>query len=218
MGIIRIAIDGPSGSGKSTTAKSIAKALKIEYVDTGAMYRAVAYKARANGILPEDDDAVKQMLEHTEIDFIDGNVYLDGQNVNDKIRTIEISALASLISKLPSCRSKLVDIQRSIANAKSVVMDGRDIGTNVLEDAEFKFYITASADVRIRRRFEELKAKGDDVTIEAVAADLMQRDLNDTMRELNPLRKADDAIEISTDEKNIEQVTKTLLQYINSKG
>ena len=137
-----------SGSGKVRRRKNVAKALGIEYIDTGAMYRAAAYKALSCGVPVSDDEAVGEMLSGTEIDFVQGNIILDGENVNDKIRTLEISKAASQVSKLVSCRNKLVEIQRRIAAAKSVVMDGRDIGTNVLPGASHKFYVTASLETR----------------------------------------------------------------------
>jgi len=213
MSIISIAIDGPSGSGKSTAAKNLAARLGIEYIDTGAMYRAAAYKSIQKGVELEDE-AIGKMLEDTEIDFVGGNIYLDGENINGLIRTLEVSAKASAVSALPSCRAKLVDIQRKIAASKSVVMDGRDIASNVLPNASHKFFVTCDLDIRAERRYAELKAKGDEITLEEVRADLAQRDHNDSTRKLNPLRKADDAIEISTDDIGIDEVTELLVSYI----
>lgn len=213
---IIIAIDGPSGSGKSTTAKNIAKELGIEYIDTGAMYRAAALQAKLKNV-PVEDGAVSEMLDHTDIDFMDGEIFLDGREVNDQIRTLEISALASQISQLASCRSKLVEIQRRIARAKSIVMDGRDICTNVLPEAEFKFYITASIDVRAERRWKEMQDSGHNVSLEAVKADIEKRDHEDMTRELNPLVKAPDAVELSTDGHSIEEMTAILKSYIIKK-
>ena len=143
--IIRIAIDGPSGAGKSTIAKQVAAKLGIEYVDTGAMYRAVGLKMKTEGVSPEDIEGVKNVLEHTSIDFEQGVIRLDGEDVSGKIRTPEISAAASQYSALAPVREKLVQIQREIGHRKSVVMDGRDIGTNVFTDAQYKFFLTASA-------------------------------------------------------------------------
>ena len=213
---LSIAIDGTSGSGKSTAAKNVAKALGIEYIDTGAMYRAAAYKALSCGVPVSDDEALGEMLSGTEIDFVQGNIILDGENVNDKIRTLEISKAASQVSKLVSCRNKLVEIQRRIAAAKSVVMDGRDIGTNVLPGASHKFYVTASLETRARRRLRELQSKGEDTTYEKVFADLKARDHNDMTRALNPLVQAEDAVFISTDEYGIEETTRKILSYIRS--
>lgn len=211
-----IAIDGPSGSGKSTTAKNVAKALGIEYIDTGAMYRAAALQAKLTDT-PMEDEAVASMLDKTDIDFMDGEIFLNGREVDDQIRSLEISALASRISQLPSCRTKLVEIQRKIAKSKSVVMDGRDIASNVLPDAEYKFYITASPEVRAERRWKELCEKGHNESLEAVKADLEKRDHEDMTRELNPLVKAEGAIEISTDNHSIEEMTALIRSYIPKK-
>lgn len=218
MDIINIAIDGTSGSGKSTAAKNVAKALGIEYIDTGAMYRAAAYKALECGISVSDDRAIGEMLDDTEIDFSGGRIFLDGKDVGDKIRTLEISNAASQVSQLASCRSKLVEIQRRIASAKSVVMDGRDIGTNVLPAASHKFYVTASLETRARRRLAELQEKGEPATYEEVYADLQKRDHNDMTRALNPLVRAKDAVDITTDELDIEQTTQKLLSCITEAG
>ena len=157
------------------------------------------------------------MLDNTDIDFMDGEIFLDGREVNDQIRNLEISALASQISQLASCRTKLVQIQRRIAKAKSVVMDGRDICTNVLPEAEFKFYMTASIDVRAERRFKELQESGHNVSLDEVKADIEKRDHEDMTRELNPLVKANDAIEISTDDHTVEEMTQLLKSYIVKK-
>lgn len=213
---LSIAIDGTSGSGKSTAAKNVAKALGIEYIDTGAMYRAAAYKALSLGVSADDEEAVGGMLEDTDIDFVGGNIILDGENVNDRIRTLEISEAASRISKLASCREKLVNIQRKIAAARSVVMDGRDIGTNVLPQASHKFYVTASLEARTERRLKELLEKGENATYESVFQDLKERDHSDMTRKLNPLVRAEDAVFISTDEYGIEETTEKILSYIKS--
>lgn len=213
--ILNIAIDGPAGSGKSTAAKNLAEALGIEYIDTGAMYRAVAYKAIESGTALDDDDAVKDMLKNTEIDFFGGNVYLDGEDVSGKIRQPEISKAASTVSQLAACRSRLAELQRQIASSKSIVMDGRDIGTNVLPNADYKFYVTASPEKRAERRLAELKEKGSEFTFEEVLKDINDRDSKDMNRTLNPLKKADDATEIITDDLDIEGTTQKLMGYID---
>ena len=212
MEILRIAIDGPSGSGKSTAAKNLAALLGIEYIDTGAMYRAVALKALRREV-PFEDGPIRAMLEETDIDFSGGRILLDGEDVGDGIRTLEVSAGASRVAALESCREKLVEIQRKIAASKSVVMDGRDIGSNVLPDAEFKFFVTASIEARAKRRWAEIGEK-DGVTLEEVEQDLRQRDHNDMTRSLNPLVKAEDAIEISTDEIGIAETAELLCSYV----
>ena len=204
--ILRIAVDGPSGAGKSTIAKAVAKKLNIDYIDTGAMYRAVGYKMLQKGVALTDIEGLQAMLDDTEIDFSQGNIYLDGAIVNDYIRTPEISKQASDCSAIGIVRKKLVDLQQKMGESKSVIMDGRDIGTVVFPDAEFKFYVTASAEERARRRYEELIAKGQDVTFEQVLTDLNTRDHNDSTREITPLRKADDAIEVDTTDMGIEAV------------
>lgn len=204
--IIRIAVDGPSGAGKSTIAKAIAARLSIDYIDTGAMYRAVGYKMLKEGISMDDLPAIEKMLADTEIDFSEGNIYLDGENINGLIRTEEISKQASDCSALGVVRAKLTEQQQKMGEKKSVIMDGRDIGTVVFPDAEYKFYITASAEERAGRRYRELIEKGQEVTFEKVLADIRQRDHNDSTREINPLRRAEDAIELDTTEMSIEEV------------
>ncbi|MBQ2617658.1 MAG: (d)CMP kinase [Synergistaceae bacterium] len=213
--IYRIAIDGPSGAGKSTIAKAVAKALNIDYIDTGAMYRAVGYKMDKKGIPFEECEALDAMLESTDIDFVGGDVILDGEVVNALIRTPEVSMLASQCSQLAPVRTKLVEIQRGMGQRKSVIMDGRDIGTNVLKDAEYKIFLTASAEERANRRFKELQEKGENQTYEEVLEDIKQRDHNDMTRELNPLRKADDAIEVDTTGMGIDEVVAAVLDIVN---
>ena len=212
--IFRIAIDGPSGAGKSTIAKAVAKKLNIDYIDTGAMYRAVGYKMDKAGVPMEEGPALKEMLDATDIDFVAGDIILDGQIVNDVIRTPEVSMLASACSALPMVREKLVEIQRGMGTRKSVIMDGRDIGTNVLKDAEYKIFLTASAEERAKRRFLELQEKGTPQAYEDVLEDIKQRDHNDMTRELNPLAKADDAVELNTDGLGIDEVVQAVLDMI----
>jgi len=212
--VFRVAIDGPGGAGKSTIAKTVAKRLNIDYIDTGAMYRAVGYKMKLCGISEDDEEALKKMLDDTDIDFRDGSIFLDGKTVNDEIRTSEISQMASRCSALPMVREKLVDIQRSMGERKSVIMDGRDIGTNVMKDAEYKFFLTATPQERASRRYRELVQKGEETSLEEVLEDIMQRDHNDMTRKLNPLRKADDAVEIDSTELFIEEVIERILKEI----
>lgn len=212
--VFRIAIDGPSGAGKSTIASEVAARLKIDYIDTGAMYRAVGYKMKKLGIKAEDEDKVAGMLEDTDIDFTDGNIILDGEIVNSKIRTSEISEAASAVSALPPVREKLVQLQREMGNRKSVIMDGRDIGTNVLKDAEYKFFLTAEPEERAERRYKEMLEKGEQVSYRQVLEDIKKRDYNDTTRKMNPLRKADDAVELDTSGMTVEEVVKEVLNNI----
>ena len=216
--ILRIAIDGPSGAGKSTIAKIVAEKMGIDYIDTGAMYRAIGLKMVSEGVSREDTEeaaaARQEVLDRTEIDFDSGVITLDGEDVSGKIRTPEISIAASDYSRFPEVRTKLVTIQREIGHRKSVVMDGRDIGTNVFTDAQYKFFLTATPEERARRRVKELLEKGEDVSYEATLEDIKKRDYNDTHRKLNPLAKADDAIEVDTTDMTIEEVVQTILDQI----
>ena len=216
--IIRIALDGPSGSGKSTIAKKLSQKLNILYLDTGAMYRATAVKALSLNIDTIDEQGVKTFIDdiNLEIKYIDGaqHTFLDGQDVSEKIREPHVSMAASNISSLKCVRLKMVDMQRKIASSMSCVLDGRDIGSFVLPDADFKFYITASVDVRADRRFKELMLKGHTVKFDELRKEIEQRDYNDKNRDFSPLKKADDAIEIDTSFMTIEQVLNKVLSYI----
>lgn len=213
-GIYRVAIDGPSGAGKSTIAKAVAKKLGIDYIDTGAMYRAVGLKVKTNGIDHLDEQAMGAMLADTDIDFVDGDIILDGQIVNQEIRANDMSMMASKVSALPAVREKLVELQRKMGQTKSIIMDGRDIGTNVLTDAEYKFFMTASAEERADRRYKELIEKGQEVTYDQILEDIKQRDYNDMTRALNPLKKADDAMELDTTGMSIDEVTDFILNEV----
>lgn len=212
--IIKIAIDGPGGAGKSTIAKIVAKELEIDYIDTGAMYRAIGYKVKKTGVDIEDMTALQAMLDETDIDFNQGNIILDGTIVNKEIRTPDMSLMASKVAALGIVREKLVALQRAMGKTKSIIMDGRDIGSNVLTDAEFKFFMTASAEERADRRYKELIEKGEEVTFEDVLNDIKQRDYNDTHRKLNPLKAADDAIMLDTTGMSIEEVVNNILRKV----
>ena len=212
--LIRIAVDGPSGAGKSTIAKAVAAKLGIDYIDTGAMYRAIGYKMKLEDIEDSSDARFGQVLDDTDIDFADGDIILDGETVNDLIRTPEMSERASRFSAIPAVRAKLVELQRGMGMKKSVIMDGRDIGTNVLKDAEYKFFLTAAAEERAERRYKELKEKGENISFEEVLEDIKQRDYRDMTRELNPLKKADDALEVDTTGLSIEEVTDRIVKEI----
>lgn len=203
---IRIAIDGPSGAGKSTIAKAVARELGIDYVDTGAMYRAIGLKMTSRGMAMEESEALQKMLDETDIDFRSGDVILDGQVVSDRIRTPEISMAASACSALAMVRSKLVELQQKMGREKSIIMDGRDICEVVLPDAELKYYLTASAEERARRRTDELIAKGEKVNFDQVLADIEMRDYNDSHRAVTPLRRAEDAEEIDSTSMTIDEV------------
>ena len=209
---INIAIDGPGAAGKSTIAKCLAKKLNYVHLDTGAMYRSTAYKALQNHICLEDEEAVCKMLEHTKIQLlIDGSILLDGEDVSDKIRTNEISLAASLVSKLANVRRMLVARQQEMAKEKGFIMDGRDIGTVVLKDAEVKIYMTATPMARAKRRYDQNIAKNIPTgSIEEIAREIAERDLQDMTRENSPLKKADDAVEIDTSDMSIEEVTERI--------
>ena len=204
--MIRIAIDGPGGAGKSTIAKLVSNKLGLEYIDTGAMYRAIGLKLNRERISPNDIEAIRESLDNTSIDFVDGKIILDDEDVSDIIRTQEISKLASMYSQIPDVRTKLVDIQRRIAGGKGVIMDGRDIGTNVLTDAELKIFLTAAPMIRARRRYDELVSKGVQAVFNDIYDDIKGRDYQDTHRKLNPLVKAEDAVLLDTSEMSIEEV------------
>ena len=209
--MIRIAIDGPGGAGKSTIAKLAGDKLGLEYIDTGAMYRAVGLKLNRKGIKPDDLISISNVLEETTIDFVNGKIILDGDDVSDIIRTQEISKFASIYSQIPEVRSKLVDIQRRIAAGKSVIMDGRDIGTNVLTDAELKVFLTADSMVRARRRYEELRSKGVNANLDDIHEEIKERDYQDMNRKLNPLVQAEDAIRLDTSDMTIDEVVNTIV-------
>ena len=202
-----IAIDGPAGSGKSTVAKIIAKNLGFTYIDTGAMYRAITLKALNLKIKDLGDEANYDFIKSTTLDFVDSKMTMDGIDVSKEIITEEIVKNVSLVSSLKYVRVELVELQRQMAKRANVVMDGRDIGTNVLTDADLKIFLTATVDVRAERRYLEQKEKGiSDMTFEEVKADLIRRDTYDSTRKHNPLRKAEDAIELDTSGLSIEEV------------
>lgn len=218
---MNIAIDGPAGAGKSTIAKILAARLGILYLDTGAMYRAVGYKAIKSGVSVSDLAAVENMLKNTTVDVKveDGvqHVYLDGEDVSGVIRTPEVSRAASDISALPPVRHAMVDLQRIIAAKQDTVLDGRDVGTFVLPNAEHKFFLTASVEERAKRRYKELVGRGENCDFEKIRKDIETRDYNDSHRELAPLKKADDAIEVDTTFMTIEEVADKLATLISNK-
>jgi len=207
---IRIAIDGPAGAGKSTIAKRLASDLGIDYIDTGAMYIALALKIVREGIDYKDEAALNSLLARTDVDFENGHVLLDGEIVDREIRTPEVSKMASDSSTVFEIREKLVALQRKMGEKKSLVMDGRDIGTNVLKDAEYKFYLTASVAVRALRRAKEMEEKGEAVDLAQVEADIRFRDHQDSTRQHNPLKRADDAFEIDSSDIGIEEVVQMI--------
>ena len=212
---MHIAIDGPSGAGKSTIAKALAADLGCIYLDTGAMYRTVGLMAKRRGIDTKDDAKLDEMLKSADIRVSmteEGQrMLLDGEDVEDLIRTQEISMAASDVAVCPSVRKRMVEIQQAIAAENDVVMDGRDIGTRVLPNAEYKFFLNASPEVRAMRRFDELRNKGQDVTYDDVLEDVKARDLQDTTRKESPLTLAPDATEVATDDLNIDEVVQVIM-------
>lgn len=219
--IYNIALDGPAGSGKSTVAKALAKDYNILYLDTGAMYRACGLKALRLGISPKDRAAVEKMLPqlNVKVEYKDGaqHTILDGEDVSSAIRENAVSMAASDISAHPAVRVKMVEMQREIAKSISCVLDGRDIGSTVLPDAKYKFYITADSKVRATRRFNELSARGEKVDFEQLHAEIIARDKQDSEREFSPLVCADDAVVIDTSNMDINEVVATVKAAIQAK-
>ena len=210
-----IAIDGPAGAGKSTIAKRLAKELGAIYVDTGAMYRAMAYYFIQKGVDKEDIDTITKLCKDVEVSISYENgeqqVILNGENVTGYIRKEEVGKMASVTSAVPEVRAALLDLQRDMAKTSDILMDGRDIGTNVLPDASLKIYLTASADVRAKRRYDELKEKGADCDIEQIKTDIIARDKQDMEREIAPLCQAEDAILVDSSDMSIPQVIDTII-------
>ena len=216
-----IAIDGPSGSGKSSVAKAVSARLGFLYVDTGAIYRTVGVFAKRNGIDPHDEKTLGDNLDRVDIKikWIDGtqHVFLSDEDVSEEIRTPEMSMYASAVSALGKVRAFLLQMQRDFAKENNVIMDGRDIGTVVLPDADVKIFMYASSEARAERRYKELVAKGKDVTYEEVLSDMIERDKNDSSRALAPCKPADDAIMLDNSEMSLEVNIEKVLEIINEK-
>lgn len=219
--MISIAIDGPAGAGKSTISKKVSNNIGFVYIDTGALYRAIGYYAVSNGIDPKDSKRVSEFLKgiNISLDFIDGKqcVLIDGIDVSDKIRTPEISMAASNVSATPKVREFLLDLQKNIALKNNVVMDGRDIGTVVLPNADIKIFLTASIEERAKRRYNDLIKKDKNIKFQDVLNDVKQRDYNDSNRDIAPLKPADDAIIVDTTGESLEQSVERLLSLIKEK-
>lgn len=218
MSNIAIAIDGPAGAGKSTIAKIVAKRLNFVYVDTGAMYRAVTLYALKNKFNPLDEELLCSKLDdiHIEIDSED-HVYLNGENVTTEIRTNEVSKLTSPVSAFPLVRKHLVEQQRNISKGKSVVMDGRDIGTNVLPNANVKIFLVASPECRALRRYKELKEKGENPVLGKILEEIKERDYRDSHRSVNPMRQAEDAVLVDTSAYTLEENVRQVLDVVKEK-
>lgn len=212
---LSVAIDGPAGAGKSTIAKILAKRFSLMYINTGAMYRAVTLKALEKGIASEDTENLMHLIDQMDMRFEKDDLILNGENINEQICLPMISNNVSNYAAVAEVRERLVHLQRKMSEKYNVVMDGRDIGTVVLKDAPFKFYLTASAEERASRRYNELCEKGIEVKYEGLLEDIIRRDYIDSNREVNPLTKAEDAIEIDSSHLNIEQVVDKMADYIN---
>ncbi len=216
-----IAIDGPAGAGKSTVAKKVAKELSFVYVDTGAMYRAMALYLLRKGVNREDPDEIGEACQNAEIsiEYQNGEqiVLLDGENVNAHLRTEEVSAMASVSSAVPRVREKLLDLQRKLARTMSVVMDVRDIGTTILPDADVKIYLTASSLTRARRRYLEYQEKGEACDLAEIQKTIEERDQRDMTREISPLCQAEDAVLVDSSELTIDETVEKILSVYHSK-
>lgn len=218
--MFNVAIDGPAGAGKSTIAKAAAKELGFIYVDTGALYRAIAYNAVTKGVI-DDTQKIIDMLTDTnvELKYVDGvqAVYLNGDDVSAYIRTPEISMGASKVSAIPQVREFLLNLQRDIAQKNNVIMDGRDIATVVLPNADVKIFLFASPECRAQRRYKELMEKGEDVTLEDVLADVNQRDYQDSHREIAPLKPSEDSVMADTSKLTLEESIQLIINIIKER-
>lgn len=218
MSNIAIAIDGPAGAGKSTIAKLVAKKLSFIYIDTGAMYRAVTYYAIKKNFSPLNEELLCSKLDKINITLNnEDKVFLNGTDVSKEIRTPDVTKMTSPVSAFPKVREFLVNKQREMAKNASVVMDGRDIGTNVLPDADVKIFMIASPECRAMRRYKELKAKGENPILGKILMDIQERDYRDSHRKLNPMVKAKDAIELDTSSMNIDEVVEAVLKIVKDK-
>lgn len=219
--MINVAVDGPAGAGKSTISRAAAEMLGFIYVDTGALYRAVGVNALRRNLNPADAEAVEKTLPEITIrlGFVEGvqHVFLNGEDVSEEIRTPEASMAASAVSAIPAVRAFLFDLQRDIARENNCLMDGRDIGTVVLPDAQIKIFLTAKPEARAERRYKELLEKGADVRYEEVLADLNQRDYNDSHREIAPLKAAEDAVTVDTSGLTLEDSVAAVISVIKER-
>ena len=213
--VYSVTVDGPSGSGKSTVCKLISNILNIEYLDTGSMYRSLAYFCLEENINLEDEEEVMHVLNNLEITFESSKIKVNGEFLGDKIRTNDVSMAASKVSTYYSVRERLVEIQRQIASNKAIIIDGRDAGTNILKNADYKFYLDASPEVRAKRRFNEQK---DDSSYETILKDIKLRDEQDKNRKYAPLKRAEDAVYINSDDMNIDEVVEKIIEIIRGRN
>jgi cytidylate kinase len=214
---IQVAIDGPAGAGKSTVAKLVAKQLGVKYIDTGAMYRAVGWLALHNHIDPSNEKAILQLTESLRFTLTDSGIQVNEYHLTNEIRTEKISAIASAIATIGGVREVLVDKQRKLAGEQSVVMDGRDVGTHILPNANIKIFLTASIEKRVERRYHELKKKGAAPSLESLRQEVIQRDDNDKNRKFAPLTRAEDAILLDTTDMTTKQVVDQIIQLCRTK-
>ena len=209
-----VAIDGPAGSGKGTVAKILADKCNLTYIDTGAMYRAIAYASLQNNIDIAEEDKIVELAKNSKIDFIDGKTYLNGKDISKEIRTMEVTKIVSPISSIVKLREILVDMQREMAGNLDVIMEGRDITTVVFPNATYKFYLDATLDERANRRYKENKEKGMNVTIEEIKENISKRDYNDMHKEVGSLTRTEDAIYIDSTNLTIDEVVEKMKNII----
>lgn len=216
-----IAIDGPAGAGKSTIARRVAEKLSFQYVDTGAMYRSIAWYMLKNGIRPEDEEGLTDACRRIKLDvrYVDGSqrMILDGEDITEKLRTEAVGNMASAAGAMACVRERLLNLQRDLAARADVIMDGRDIGTNILPDAQLKIYLTASVETRARRRYLEQTEKGEACNMQQVSEDLRQRDARDMGREIAPLCQAEDAVLVDSSDMTIDEVTERIISLYQSR-
>ena len=213
-----IAVDGPAGSGKSTISKLLAKELGLVYLDTGAMYRLFTLKMLKENVSFSDNDKINKLLEKLNINIENDKFYLDDEDVSEEIRKTDVAENVSKTAAIDEVREKMVSLQREFSKSKNVILDGRDIGTVVFPEADIKIFLVADAKERAERRFKELKAKGENISLDSIYENILKRDKLDSTRENSPLKKANDAIEVDTTGKNIEEVKNIILNLYNNKG